>query len=431
MKDTSIIYSSTTRYITSSTKLVTILFTDIEESTKYWDKFGDIQGRLMVDRHNRMLFPIIRKFKGRIIKTIGDSIMAAFRKPEYALRAAVAIQQVMTRERQRDETFDIRIRIGIHTGEAIVEKKDVFGDIVNVASRVESQCSGNEILVSQVTVAHIGDDSIFIFKPRGSFIPKGKQKELNVYCCDWEKHPSLVDKMEMTSYLPVARRQKIELGFFLIAMLGILYFIYIRYLRYLISDSEKVALLFLNPKNIPENYPYIVAAAALFMLILIVSFIRMQMLPLSIMRIINGGFAFSIGFMLIYLIAQYVPINQEKKWNEALYSSYHLYVEVVEGNSAIYDQPSFQARELRQITAGQLLLQTDYKRAGGLAWNKVLLGEKRYGWIVRVSPPKMGVPEKRVSLAYKFYFRWKDLYAFIIGLLCFLFGFLKFRIRPF
>lgn len=117
MSDTSVIESRTRLHIKSSKKHVTILFTDIEDSTKYWDKFGDVQGRLMVDRHNRLLFPLVQKFKGTIIKTIGDSIMAVFSKPEQAIKAAIAMQQALGLERQGDETFDVRIRIGIHCGE--------------------------------------------------------------------------------------------------------------------------------------------------------------------------------------------------------------------------------------------------------------------------------------------------------------------------
>jgi class 3 adenylate cyclase len=435
IKDTSVFYSSTTRHIRSSRKQITILFTDIEESTKYWDKYGDVEGRLMVDRHNRLLFPIIRKFKGRIIKTIGDSIMAAFRKPEHAMQAAIAMQQVMAQERRIDETFDIRIRIGIHTGEAIVEKQDVFGDIVNVAARVETICAGNEILASQVSVAHIEDEFAFIFKPKGRFTPRGKNNKITVFRCDWENHPSLIDNIRMSSYLPIARKQKLELGFYLLATVGIVYFIYLKYLRYLVSDSEEVALLFLNPKNILENYPALVGGAVLFVLFIMISFIRMQMLPLTIMRIIKGGFGFSVGLMLVYLIAQNIPINQEKRWNESLDESHHNYVEVLENNSIIYDQPSKEGIKLRTIHKGQLLLQNNYKTADGLFWHKVLLksednNTRKYGWIVSVLPPEIGIPEKRVSLAYKFYFRYKDLYAFIAGFCLFIIGFWKFRIRP-
>jgi class 3 adenylate cyclase len=430
MSDTNTIISNTSRHIRSSKKNVTILFTDIEDSTRYWDKFGDVEGRLMVDHHNRLLFPVVGKFKGRIIKTIGDSIMAAFAKPEYAIKAAIAMQQTMAMERQGDDSFRIHIRVGIHTGEAIVEKGDVFGDIVNVAARVEKVSKADQILLSQTTVAYIDDEFAFNFKRKGRFVPKGKNKNFIVYSCDWKNHPLLLDKFIKTSYLPVSKRQKLEIGFFITATLGVFYFIYLKYLRYLVSDSEQVALMYLNFKNIFEHYPFIVAGAGIFISCLIVIFIRIKSLPITIMRVIKGNFIFSVGFMIMYLIAQYTPVNYEDKWNEILDSSFHLYVEVLEDNSSIYEEPSLNGNELRQIQAGQLLLQTDFKKIGRLAWNKVLLGVEEYGWIIRVSPPQMGVPEKRVSQAYKFYFRYKDLYIFIAGFLCFIFGFWKYRIRP-
>ncbi len=143
---------SISSHIDKSQKDVTILFTDIEDSTLYWHTHGDLAGRLMVDRHNRILFPIVKKFRGRIIKTIGDSIMAMFKRPKDALNAAIAMQQVLREEREKDPDFPIKIRIGIHTGKAIVEHNDVYGDIVNVAARVEGQSKGNGIALSSKTV---------------------------------------------------------------------------------------------------------------------------------------------------------------------------------------------------------------------------------------------------------------------------------------
>ncbi len=384
----------------------------------------------MVDRHNRLLFPVVHKFKGRIIKTIGDSIMAAFDKPEYALNAAVAMQQTMAAERQADETFDIRIRIGVHTGDAIVEKGDVYGDIVNVAARVESASKGNEILVSQATVAYIDDEFAFILKRKGWFVPKGKNKKLYVSTCDWENHPRLIGKSVRNSYMPVSARQKIELGLFITITAAVFYFIYLNYLRYLVSDSEDFAVRYLNFNNILENYPYLVGGVGLLILILSVVFLRMQMLPLFILRIIKGGFVFSIGFMMIYLIVYFGPFHYESRWNEVLDSSSHRFLKVLENNSSIFSEPSLQGNKIKQMPAGHVLLNTGSEQIGDLAWNKVLVGAQKYGWIVRVSPAQMGVPEKMVSKEYTFYFRYKDLYPFILGLLCFVFGFWKFRIRP-
>jgi len=430
MKDTSTIITNTSRQIKSSKRNVTILFTDIEESTKYWHRFGDVEGRLMVDRHNRLLFPVVGKFKGRVIKTIGDSIMAAFATPDNAIKAAIAMQQTMAMERQGDDSFRIRIRIGIHTGDAIVEQGDVYGDVVNVASRVESKSKGNQILISQTTVARIDDEYAFIFKRKGRFVPKGKDKGLVVYTCDWKNHPLLIDEIIKSSNLPVSKNLKFKLGIYFASTLAIFYFIYLKYLRYLISDSEELALLYLNFRNIIENYPYFVGGFTLTLIILSIVLLRIHTLPLIIMRFVKGGFIFSVSFMLIYLLAQYAPINQEEKWNEVLDSSIFNYVEVLEDNSSIYLNPSLKGKEIQQMQAGHLLLQSEFKEIGQLAWNRVLLGAEKYGWIVQVSPPQMGIPEKTVSQNYRFHFRYKDLYTFAFGLLCFLIGFLKFRIRP-
>ncbi len=65
-----------------------------------------------------------------------------------------------------------------------------------------------------------------------------------------------------------------------------------------------------------------------------------------------------------------------------------------------------------------------------LIWNKVLIGKKNYGWILRVIPATIGVPEKRMTISYKFYFKYIDLFTLFIGSIGFIWGFLNFRLRP-
>ena len=417
MRDAGTDYS-TSLHIRASKKHITVPFTEIEDSTRYWDKFGDIQGRLMVDRHNWLLFPVVQKFRGRIIKTIGDSIMAA-----------IAMQQTMAAERQSDETFAIRIRIGIHTGDAIVEKGDVYGDIVNVAARVENISKGNEILVSHAA-AYIDDQYAFILKQKGWFVPKGKNKKLYVSTCDRENHPLLIGRSVSSSTVPVSPREKMTLGVFLIATAGVLYFIYLNYLRYLISDSEEVALRYLNLGSILADYSYFAGGAGLVILVLLIIFFRMHTLPPLLTRTIKGGFVFSAGFMLLYLITNYIPISYETRWNEVIDSSTHKFLKVLEDNSSIFSEPSLEGSTLARMPAGHVLLNTGSEEIGSLMWSRVLLGTQRYGWIVHVSPPQMGIPEKKVSSEFRFYFRYKDLYVFITGLICCVGGFWRFRIRP-
>ena len=258
--------SGITRQIRSTRKQITILFTDIEDSTRYWDTRGDVDGRLMVDYHNRLIFPVIKKFKGKIIKTIGDAIMASFNRSEQAVKAAIAIQQMLQKTRRQDKNFRLKVRIGIHTGKAIVEHSDVFGDVVNVASRIEQIGQGNEIFLSKNTADKI-DKKTFGLVKSISFTPKGKNRKIKVYRCEWDSLDQLIDGIQIDPFLAMELRQKIEILIYTLSCMGILYFLYLKYIRYILADSESLALFYLNPQhfiNVPPVVSVILGTIALF-----------------------------------------------------------------------------------------------------------------------------------------------------------------------
>src|SRR5262249_18714129 len=96
---------------------VTVLFSDIKGSTAYFENYGDAQGLAMVQRHNSLLFPVIEDCGGRVVKTIGDAIMAVFADPRGALQGAIAMQRVMEGDRINNPVEEqIRIKVGLHTG---------------------------------------------------------------------------------------------------------------------------------------------------------------------------------------------------------------------------------------------------------------------------------------------------------------------------
>src|SRR5258708_336318 len=72
---------------------LTILFTDVVGSTGYFDLYGDTSGLAMLERHASLASKTIGEFGGRVIKTIGDSVMAEFPQPVFGVRAAVEIQR--------------------------------------------------------------------------------------------------------------------------------------------------------------------------------------------------------------------------------------------------------------------------------------------------------------------------------------------------
>ena len=168
------------------TKPVTLLFTDIVGSTKYFEEMGDIAGRQMIQTHNDLLFPIVASHHGRIIKTIGDSIMASFEEPHEGILAAMAMQGALKGYNEsRSKSRRISVRMGIHYGEAVIDSKDLFGDMVNTSARVEGRAEGEEILVSGDLKARV-EDSNFPMIHLGKEHIRGKEETIDFYLVNWE-----------------------------------------------------------------------------------------------------------------------------------------------------------------------------------------------------------------------------------------------------
>ncbi len=429
---------SRSKHIHSSRKQVTILFTDIEGSTEMWDKSGDIEGRLMIDQHNRLLFPVVKHFKGSIIKTIGDAIMASFKKPQNALKAAIAMQQMLEKERLENPNFDMRVRIGIHSGDAVVEKNDVFGDVVNVAARVEAEANGSEILISSDLWEHVKNQG-FKLSLKGSFTPKGKRKKLNLHKCKWESHPSLIDNVKTDRFMPVEKTQRYELLACLALALSTNYFIFNQYIRYFLMDSEKLAYFFLSPGQIYEYRPLLLTAivcAAITIYTAWFIIFKIKRIPIFLLKLVTGVFGASIIFITLYGIAHLLPIEDylnkgiKGNLNKVIHESEYLLVKVTAEKASIFNIPSTKGKVIKTLKKGMLLLLVDVKKEGNITWNKVPVSNNSYGWVARVIPPQLGVPEKRLTRTTKFYFRNIDFYILSLSIFGFIWGMFKFRIRP-
>ena len=177
---------------------VTVLFSDIKGSTAYFEKFGDDQGLAMVQRHNALLFPIIEGSGGRVVKTIGDAIMAVFADPRGALQGAIGMQRILESDRiSRPGEEQIHIKVGLHSGPCIVKDKDVYGDVVNVASRVQNQTEPDQILITEdlldaakligVQCAQMGHTNM-----------RGRIEPINIYAVAWSgtSNDQLIDEIQ-------------------------------------------------------------------------------------------------------------------------------------------------------------------------------------------------------------------------------------------
>lgn len=128
---------------------VTIVFTDIVDSTVLTTRLGDHAWLDVIRRHNAVITDVTAQHGGTVVETQGDGSMLAFSSARRAVACAQAIQRGIV-EAFADASPPIRVRIGLHTGDAIHEADHFFGTTVHYAARVASQALGGEVLVSNL-----------------------------------------------------------------------------------------------------------------------------------------------------------------------------------------------------------------------------------------------------------------------------------------
>ena len=131
---------------------LTFLFTDLKGSTALYERVGDLAAFDLVRAHFQALLEIISSEKGAVVKTIGDAVMATFVKPEHALAAGLRMRAAMTKLNVARGTEDLIVKIGIHEGPCLAvmlnERQDYFGQTVNIAARVQSLSTSQEIHIT-------------------------------------------------------------------------------------------------------------------------------------------------------------------------------------------------------------------------------------------------------------------------------------------
>jgi WD40 repeat protein/class 3 adenylate cyclase len=138
---------------------VTFLFTDIEGSTQLLKRLGgDRYGEALAE-HQRILRDVFAEQGGREIDTQGDSFFIAFRRAKDAVAAAIACQRLLA-EHAWPEGTELRVRMGIHTGEPVVGSERYVGLGVHRAARISSAGHGGQVLVSQATRELLRDDPL-------------------------------------------------------------------------------------------------------------------------------------------------------------------------------------------------------------------------------------------------------------------------------
>jgi eukaryotic-like serine/threonine-protein kinase len=165
---------------------VTILFSDIEGSTEMTERLGDRRWLELLREHNATVRSEVRTHGGFEVKAQGDGFMVAFSSARRALDCAIAIQRAFGARAEEEAEEAIRVRIGMHTGEAIRERDDFFGRNVILAARIAAQADGGEVLVSSLLKELTESSGDIAFGEAREVTLKGLSGSYRVHAVGWD-----------------------------------------------------------------------------------------------------------------------------------------------------------------------------------------------------------------------------------------------------
>jgi predicted ATPase/class 3 adenylate cyclase len=194
---------------------VTFLFTDIEGSTRLWQT-DELAMRAALARHDELVRKAIAEHDGVVFSSMGDGLGAPFSSALAAIAAAVEAQQLLSAEVWVTPS-PIKVRMGVHTGEAEIRDGDYFGTTVNRAARLMAIGHGGQVLVSGSTAAVVGDSAVMLLD-LGMQRLRDLDRPMQVYQVGRGSYPALRSLDSFLGNLPlhvssfIGREHQIERG---------------------------------------------------------------------------------------------------------------------------------------------------------------------------------------------------------------------------
>lgn len=178
---------------------VAVLFADVVGSTELYEVLGDFKARETVGQCIDVMRRATEAYNGRVVKTIGDEVMATFPTADGAMNAARDMQTAISKgEVVSAGGAPLAIRVGCDFGPVIPEERDVFGSTVNTANRVTSQAKAAQVLITENMVANLGAEWRAAVRQIDLAPLKGKSGEVAMYEALWQSE-------DVTSMLPTIK----------------------------------------------------------------------------------------------------------------------------------------------------------------------------------------------------------------------------------
>lgn len=250
---------------TETRKLAAIMFTDIVGFSR---QMGADEARMLrlLDVHNQIIQQAVAEHHGTVIKTVGDAFLVDFPSVVHAVQCAQQIQsQFRTHNTEKESTEQIHVRIGIYLGDIVQRDGDVFGDGVNIASRLQALAGPDTICISQAVYKEVEKKLAL-----GTVVSLGKPRLKNIaerfrVCALLPAPPIGVRQKLQVQRLKVSRRVR---PVHWLSMAGLLFIAgtlltvhYLPFLRFLLSPPQPLAPnteAVLPPQPLPDKPSIIV-----------------------------------------------------------------------------------------------------------------------------------------------------------------------------
>ncbi len=167
-----------------------VLFADVSDSTRLYENMGDTAAFSQVRECLQILNEAAQHFNGRVVKTIGDGAMCVFSNADDTAYAAIEMQYRIDLRPPSPGRSKLTIRIGFHFGTVLREGDDVFGDTVNVASRMADLAVPGQILMTASTVEMLSAELRQKTRRLDALAVKGKAQAIDIQELQWQDSDS-------------------------------------------------------------------------------------------------------------------------------------------------------------------------------------------------------------------------------------------------
>jgi adenylate cyclase len=177
--------------VAASDKEVTVMFADIVGSTRLYEILGDRIAEELVTKTLKQLSAIAVKNDGEAIKTVGDEVMCRFSQVDQAISAATEMHVFLAEKTAPSREYKLAIRVGAHHGPTIENDGDIYGDAVNIASRVAALARGGKTMITKYAYEQLPDPIKGRCRHFICTTVKGKELPIDVFDVVWEQTDEL------------------------------------------------------------------------------------------------------------------------------------------------------------------------------------------------------------------------------------------------